>query len=178
MQQNYFPHSLQAISEDSSRIIKLKRNEYLCKAGDYSTSIYMILDGAVRAYRLENDEEQCIRFGYKGSLMVSLDSYFGKRPTEFFIQALKNTEVSVIPKSHFDELIHADLEFKNGYLEMLENLTIQQMEREIDLLINNPMERYQRVLERSPALFQHIPLKYIASYLRMSPETLSRLRKS
>jgi hypothetical protein len=55
---------------------------------------------------------------------------------------------------------------------------LQQMERERDILTSSPLERYKRVLERSPQLFQEIPNKYIASYLRMTPETLSRIKKS
>ncbi|WP_317127531.1 MULTISPECIES: hypothetical protein [Chryseobacterium] len=61
---------------------------------------------------------------------------------------------------------------------ILEDLVLQQVEREKDLLISAPKERYERVLKRSPQLFQQIPDKYIANYLRMSPETLSRLKKS
>ncbi len=56
-------------------------------------------------------------------------------------------------------------------------LTLQQLEREIDILTKSPKERYERVLRRSPQLFQEIPNKHIANYLRMSPETLSRLKK-
>ncbi len=52
------------------------------------------------------------------------------------------------------------------------------MEREQDLLINSPEERYRRVLKRSPQLFQEVPHKYIAAYLRMPPETLSRVKKA
>ena len=61
---------------------------------------------------------------------------------------------------------------------MLEQLVLQQMERERDILTVSPLERYKRVLKRSPQLFQEIPHKYIASYLRMTPETLSRIKKS
>ena len=61
---------------------------------------------------------------------------------------------------------------------MLEELVLQQIEREKDILTNSPKERYNRVLKRSPQLFQEIPNKYIANYLRMTPETLSRLKKS
>jgi hypothetical protein len=64
------------------------------------------------------------------------------------------------------------------YVALLESLITQQIEREIDLLITSPSERLNRVLERSPNLFQEVPLKYIASYLRMTPETLSRIRNS
>lgn len=61
---------------------------------------------------------------------------------------------------------------------ILKDLIFQQMERERDLLTSSPFERYRRVLERSPQLFQEIPNRYIASYLRMTPETLSRMKKS
>ena len=64
------------------------------------------------------------------------------------------------------------------YQILLEELFAQQIEREIDILTHSPVERYKRVLERSPQLFQEIPAKYIASYLRMTPETLSRIQKS
>ncbi|MCH5717306.1 cyclic nucleotide-binding domain-containing protein [Niabella hibiscisoli] len=60
---------------------------------------------------------------------------------------------------------------------MLEGLVVQQIEREKDLLIQSPRERYERVLKRSPQLFQEVANKYIAAYLRMSAETLSRLKK-
>jgi hypothetical protein len=64
------------------------------------------------------------------------------------------------------------------WINILEDLVLQQIEREKDLLINSPRERYERVLKRSPKLFQEIPNRHIANYLRMSPETLSRLKKS
>ncbi len=61
---------------------------------------------------------------------------------------------------------------------MMQQLVYQQLEREVDLLTQSPKERYKRVLKRSPQLFQEIPARHIASYLRMTPETLSRLKKS
>ncbi|MCY1222048.1 hypothetical protein D9M69_651860 [compost metagenome] len=64
------------------------------------------------------------------------------------------------------------------WAEILEDLVLQQIEREKDLLTHSPKERYERVLKRSPQLFQEIPNKHIANYLRMTPETLSRLKKS
>jgi CRP-like cAMP-binding protein len=60
----------------------------------------------------------------------------------------------------------------------LERLILQQLEREIDLLTTSPKERYNRILKRSPSLFQKISNKQIANYLRMTPETLSRLKKA
>jgi hypothetical protein len=60
----------------------------------------------------------------------------------------------------------------------MEGLILQQIEREKDLLLDSPKDRFERVFQRNPKIFQLIPDKHIANYLRMSPETLSRLKKS
>ncbi|HEU5148245.1 MAG TPA: Crp/Fnr family transcriptional regulator, partial [Chryseosolibacter sp.] len=83
-----------------------------------------------------------------------------------------------ISKETLKALVNESLENMRDYAALLESLITQQIEREVDLLIHSPAERLKRVLERSPNLFQEIPLKYIASYLRMTPETLSRIRNS
>ena len=74
--------------------------------------------------------------------------------------------------------VNESAESLQQYIVLLESLVTQQIDRGIDLLIPSPTERLKRVLQRSPNLFQEIPLKYIASYLRMTPETLSRIRNS
>ncbi len=71
-----------------------------------------------------------------------------------------------------------DPRHKELWNQVMEALIIQQFERECDLLIQAPQIRFKRVQERSPRLFQEVPLKYIASYLRMTPETLSRIQNS
>ena len=88
------------------------------------------------------------------------------------------TTVKIIPKQCLFEIVNEGPETLHQYSKLLEALIVQQMEREIDLLTESPIKRLQRVLERSPNLFQEVPLKYIASYLRMTPETLSRIRNS
>ncbi len=75
------------------------------------------------------------------------------------------------------QFIRSDPERFDLWLTILEQLVYQQIERERDLLTASPADRYHRVLERSPQLFQEVPNKYIAAYLRMTPETLSRLKK-
>jgi len=63
------------------------------------------------------------------------------------------------------------------WIKILQDLVVQQMQREIDILTNSPRERYERVFRRSPQLFKEVPNRHIANYLRMSPETFSRLKK-
>lgn len=156
----------------------LKRNEFLKVAGSSDTNIYFIEEGSLRIYIEQEGEEQIIRFGYQDDLIVALDSFLTDQPSDFYIQAIKKTAVKIISKKAFFKFIQeseANLKLWNA---ILENLVLQQMEREKDLLIASVNERYSRVLKRSPKLFQEVPHKYIANYLRMTPETLSRLKKS
>ncbi|MDT0552330.1 Crp/Fnr family transcriptional regulator [Urechidicola vernalis] len=158
--------------------IELGRNEYLKTAGSIDTNIYLVIEGSVRIFVIDANEEHTIRFGYVNNLIASLDSFLNEQPSNFYMQALKRTKLKVISKEAFFHLINSSSEYKETYTLLLENFVLQQMERERDILTNSPVERYQRVLERSPQLFQEIPNKYIASYLRMTPETLSRIKKS
>ena len=156
----------------------ISKGEFLVKEGEVERSLYLIVSGSVRLFYLSEFEEQTVRLGYEGSFINSLSSFIKGTPSEFYIEALKKNTIKIISKDQILQLANEDNESLKQYISLLETLVTQQIDREIDLLITSPSERLKRVLERSPHLFQHIPLKYIASYLRMTPETLSRVRNS
>jgi CRP-like cAMP-binding protein len=168
---------MKALIELSDKTITIDRNEFLKVKGSIDRNVYYVESGSLRAFVLDNCEEQIIRFGYKENLIVSLDSFLSGKPSDLFIQAIKKTVVRVITKSQFDTFLETESNRKE-WIKILENLVLQQIEREIDVLTTSPKERYERVLRRSPQLFQEIPNRHIANYLRMSAETLSRLKKS
>lgn len=158
--------------------LTLKRKEYLKVKGSIDTNLYFVISGSLRIYVLEEFEENIIWFGYKNNLIASLDSFISEKPSDLYIQAIKKTELKVLRKSTFMNFVESSVENTKSWNIVLGDLIFQQMERERDLLTSSPIERYKRVLTRSPQLFQEIPNKYIASYLRMTPETLSRIKKS
>lgn len=160
------------------KTIEIERNGFLKTAGAIDTQIYLVEEGSLQVYIMDENEERTIRFGYQNNILVSLDSFLTEKPSEFVIRALKKTRVSIIPKKRFMNFINRDESGLKLWAAILEDLVIQQIEREKDLLIASPKERYERVLRRSPQLFQEIPNRHIANYLRMTPETLSRLKKS
>lgn len=160
-----------------SRKQQLAKQEFLVTEGKVDQRIYFIESGAVRVFLQTEYEELTIRFGYRDSFITALSSFINGTPSEFYVQAIRASTVRVITKAQFQELVDTDVRYLKLYNVLLEGLVIQQLEREIDLLTQSPSERLQRVLERSPQVFQEIPSKYIASYLRMTPETLSRIRK-
>lgn len=167
-------HALDEISEQRT----ISKGEYLIREGQVEKNLYYIESGAVRVFHLSEFEEQTIRFGYEGSFINSLYSFIKGTPSEFYIEALRKSTLRVISKGQLLDIVNESSERLKQYNSLLETLVCQQIEREIDLLTVSPSVRLRRVLERSPNLFQEIPLKYIASYLRMTPETLSRIRNS
>ncbi len=163
--------------ELSDTHLALQRNDYLLQAGEIDERLYLVESGSLRIYFLDHSEEQTVRLAYRGNIVLALDSFLTGKASQYFIQALKKTKVHIIPKHRMDALFLSD-EFRQWWSGVLEGLVVQQLERERDLLTASPKERYLRVLERSPALFQEIPRRHIANYLRMTPETLSRVQKS
>ncbi len=158
--------------------LELPRNHYLKVQGSVDTNLYLVVSGSLRIFVLDEVEEHTIRFGYKNNLIAALDSFIHEEASDLYIQALKKSTIKAIRKTDFMNLVLSTPKLTNIWYSILENLILQQMERERDILTASPIERYNRVLKRSPQLFQEIPNKYIASYLRMTPETLSRIKKS
>jgi CRP-like cAMP-binding protein len=156
----------------------ISKGEFLIKEGEVERNLYRVESGAVRVFYLSEFEEHTIRLGYEGSFITSLSSFITGRPSEFYIDAIRKTTLNVISKDALLKLVNESQESMQQYIILLETMITQQIEREVDLLITSPTERLKRVLQRSPNLFQEVPLKYIASYLRMKPETLSRIRNS
>ncbi|CAA9203326.1 Crp/Fnr family transcriptional regulator [Flavobacterium collinsii] len=168
---------MKEIIELSEKTITIDRNEFLKVKGSIDTNMYFIVSGSLRIFVLDEYEERTIRFGYKENLIVSLDSFLTGKPSDLFMQAIKKTVIKVVSKQQINKFLETESN-RNLWIKILENLVVQQMEREVDILTNSPKERYERVLKRSPQLFQEIPNRHIANYLRMSAETLSRLKKS
>lgn len=154
------------------------RGDFLLEKGATERNLYFVEKGAVRVFLMNDAEEQTIRLGYKGYFINSFASFVTEKPSDFYIDVIRKSTIKIIPKSYLEALANENLENLRLYATFLEMMVVQQLEREIDLLTPSFSQRLERVLKRSPDLFKEIPLKYIASYLRMTPETLSRIRKN
>jgi CRP/FNR family transcriptional regulator, anaerobic regulatory protein len=173
-----FINEIEKAFPDAVQLKVVERNNYIITPGQIEQNIYWVVNGAFKIYYQSAFEEHVLRFAYKNSTFMAIDSYINRLPSRYFIQAIKKSTIKTFPIKNVKEFISENKERLAQYNYLLESLILQQMEREIDLLIQSPIERYNRVLKRSPQLFQEIPNKHIAAYLRMSPETLSRLKKS
>tara|TARA_R110002072_G_scaffold239338_7_gene397327 strand:- start:31 stop:552 length:522 start_codon:yes stop_codon:yes gene_type:complete len=158
--------------------IELQRGDLLIREGQVEKYVYFVKSGALRAYIITDSGDFTLRFGYSGSIITSLPSFFNGKPSELSIEAIRKCNLLQAKKSDFERFIQSSEKRLLAYQKVIQDLISDLLEREIDLMYQSPQERFNRVHSRSPQLFQEVPHKYIASYLRMSPETLSRILKS
>lgn len=155
----------------------LQRDQWLNPKGQVEHYLYYVVDGTFRLCFETAEEEVVVGFGYPDSFLNDAPSFLSGKPSQFYIEAIKSAELIGIHKDDLYAFAAKNKTFAAFWHNMMEYAVLAQIEREIDLLTTSPLERYQRLLKRSPHVFQHIPNKHIASYLRMTPETLSRLKK-
>ena len=154
----------------------LRRGELLVAPGQVEHTLYFVSRGLLRIFYPTETEEICVGFGYDRTLICSFPSFVSQQPSEYAVQALRRTELLGISRPDFLAMVEDNAAFGRFWRTELERNLLGRIDREIDLLLPDPARRYQRLRARSPRLLQLVPRKYIASYLRMSPETLSRLR--
>lgn len=163
----------------SSKLIKQtfpKKSDILL-IGETEKYISFIDDGIVRFYIPKNNSDLTFGFVFSGSFVCAYDSFLTQSPSTYFVQTIANTTLWRLSYNDLQEVYNKT---KIGNLigrVTSENLFLKKAEREISLLNDTPEERYLKIFEKRPELIEKIPLKYIASYIGITPQALSRIRK-
>jgi CRP-like cAMP-binding protein len=157
---------------------KIQKGTILFHKDDTSKYGYKIISGCLRSYLIDNaGKEHILQFATEGWFIGDMDSFFNEKPSSIYIDALENTEYIKLTKFSFD----GELEMNNKILEernfkLIRNI-ISINRRLISLMSSTAEERYLEFLQTYPTLPQRLPLKLIASYLGMTPEYLSEIRR-
>jgi len=171
------PDELARFAASWNQPLHLPRGAFLVQPGQVEQRLCLVHSGLLRIYYPTlPGEETCVGFGYANSLLCSFPSFATGQPSEYGIQALRQSTLLGIGRADFQAFVDSCPAFARFWRTELEKALIGRMEHEIDLLLPEPAQRLERLRRRSPHVFQVVPRKYLASYLRMSPETLSRVR--
>ena len=155
----------------------LLTKEILLNFKQQDSNLYFIKEGCVRLFVIDNNGEQInMGFGYENALITCFQTFIEGKPSLISIESIVETKLVAIAKSDLIQLIHSNSEIALWYQSMLEITLTGHIQRQVELLTLKPKERYDVFIKRSGHLINRIPLKYIASYLMMKPETLSRIR--
>ncbi|TXI82176.1 MAG: Crp/Fnr family transcriptional regulator [Flavobacteriales bacterium] len=153
------------------------RGAYICMVGQVEQYFYIVQTGVQRLSFPHDGNDICVGFAYDGSWSGEYTSFVTRTPARFDVLAMTD---SVLWGIRYDDLQRLFRELpvmeRFGRL-ILEELLVGRALREIEQLSMSAEERYDRLVERSPHLLQLASQKDIASYLRMTPETFSRLRR-
>lgn len=175
---NYYPLSIQAQEalHDCFEKITLSKNEFLLKEGKISRHLYFLEKGAVRGFYNLNGKEITHWFGFENDFVTSFHSFITQKPAVENIQLIESSELLVISKEKLDSLFRQHHEIETLVRIAYEKYYIRLEERYVNAQFKTAKELYENLLQQSPHILEKVPLGYIASYLGISQETLSRIR--
>ncbi len=168
----------QALLFEKSRVIETERGEFVLSAGDTCKHRFFIERGAVREYSIdERGKEHLLLFAVEGWFLVNVDSVFFDQPSSYFIQAIEPSRILLIDETQVQALSRQEPAFDLFNKQLLYE-HIQHLQHRITSLQSDTAEiRYQHFIKAYPELLLRIPQTMIASYLGITPESLSRIRK-
>lgn len=155
---------------------KLQKGRFLLKPGEFCKDYYFIHKGILRSYIKYGAKEITIWINPEGEITTAIRSMASEKPSDEYIQVIENAELVVIPFEAMAELYERFPDMNRTGRLLLEQYYAASEERVYIARIPNAAARYQHFLQSRPELLNRIPLKYIASYLGITLETLSRLR--
>lgn len=151
---------------------------FYLQAGEMENYLCFVDSGVTRFYvEAANGDETTVGFGFDGWFMCVYSSFYTRTPSRYYGETITDTHVWRI---HYDDL--QKLFDRLPVVERIGRLATQQMllfksERELSLLTRTAEERYLDLLSKAPQLFRYVPLKHLASYIGITPQALSRIRK-
>jgi CRP-like cAMP-binding protein len=155
---------------------KVSKGKFLLKPGEYCKDYYYIHKGILRSYIKYGEKEITIWINPEGEITTSIRSIAGSRVSDEYIQVIENAEMVIIPFDAMRELYDTFPEMNRVGRMLLEEYYAASEERVFIARLQNAQARYQHFINSRPELLNRIPLKYVASYLGITLETLSRLR--
>lgn len=155
----------------------LKKEHYLME-GDVCNYVAYINKGCMRRYIIDNHSKEIIvNFALEDYWIGDLESLLSQKPTIYYIQALEDCELLLLSRENFHRAKTELPKFKEFHDNKMHRNHYYSLKRLSVAKSATPEEKYQLLMQERPELFQRIPLHYIASYLGIEPESLSRLRK-
>jgi CRP-like cAMP-binding protein len=160
------------------QVKKLRKRQYLVQAGDLCRYECFINTGCLRQYYLDDvGQEHIVMFGIEDWWISDMYGLVTGKPALTNVDALEDSELLLLERNVFDELLLKIPKFERLFRIMLQRAFIAQQVRIIENISLSAEERYTRFMERYPLLEQRLPQRHIAAYLGITPESLSRIRR-
>lgn len=158
---------------------KLRKRQYLLQEGDVCKYTAFIEKGALRVYTIDDKGwEHVMQFGIEGWWVSDLYSFLTGEPSTYTIEALEDCELLLINQAAEEELLQKVPKFERYMRILVQGAYIALQRRMMTSMALSAEEKYLRMVSTYPDIVQRVPQHMIASYLGITPETLSRIRKN
>lgn len=158
--------------------MKFQKGEKILNEGEVCTHIYWIVKGLVRQFYYKNGKELTEHMAVENHIIMCIESLFKEEPTRLQILALEPTLIYAMPRHLLEQVAMRSVNIQILYRKILEESLIESQIHADLLRFETAQDRYSKLVKLHPQLVLRAPLVYIASYLQMTPETLSRVRTS
>lgn len=157
---------------------KYHKGEAILKEGDFCECILYIEQGLLRQHYVKHGKDMTAHISYEKGIVWCIESYFNRCPTHLSVEALETSIVWEIPRDVIESLADRNSDIAYLYRRFFENsLILSQVKADI-LRFETAKDKYNKLIQLHPEIVKRAPLTYIASYLQMTLETLSRVRSS
>mgnify|MGYP005991528725 CR=1 FL=1 len=155
---------------------RFPKHTILHEAGKICNDMYIIISGIARVFHYKEDKDITCHFSAEQETITTIDSFIQRKKSKYNIEALEDLEVLRISHSDLENLFESNPKYERLGRLFLQQIYMDLVERIDDLQLKTAQERYETLLAKKPYLFQRVPSKHIASFLSITPETLSRIR--
>lgn len=155
---------------------KYAKGDVIMPEGHICQYMYFVSRGMVRQYYYKNSKDVTEHFSYEGRIVICIESFLKQEPSRLIVEALEPSLLYGIPYDKLQQESVENREIELLFRKILEHALISSQVYADSQRFENATERYQRLLDSKPEILLRAPMVHVASYLQMSPETLSRVR--
>lgn len=165
------------LCKNNFRPKRMLKRQFLLQEGDVCRQLTFVDKGALYSYSVDSKGNQhVLRFAFDGWWIADLQSFFTDNPSTLNIEVLEDSELLILDRANHEKLLEKIPAYERYHRIIVENAYVALQQRVENALGLTAEEKYARLIERNPEFMNRVPLNLVASYLGISPETLSRVR--
>lgn len=165
------------LCKNSFRPKRMLKRQFLLQQEDVCRQLAFVEKGALYSYSVDaKGNQHVLRFAFEGWWIADLQSFFTEKPSTLNIELLEDSELLVLDKNNHEKLLTDVPAYERYHRIIVENAYVALQRRVENALGRTAEEKYARLIQYNPEFMNRVPLNLVASYLGMSPETLSRVR--
>jgi CRP-like cAMP-binding protein len=167
------------ICKNSFHPKRMLKRQFLLQAGDVCRQLTFVEKGALFSYSVDpKGNQHVIRFAFGGWWIADLQSFFTDNPSTLNIELLEDSELLMLDRNSHENLLEKIPAYERYQRIIIQNAYVALQQRVENALGLTAEEKYSRLIDRNPEFMNRVPQHLVASYLGVSPETLSRVRSN